>query len=75
MWPGDRRIEIKKSVARWLASGFRYFKITRYDGDFYIIRHEIEFWKCELTFYRSMTSSVADIEKRKCSANKSKHGI
>ncbi|MBW1698000.1 MAG: hypothetical protein JRH18_03645 [Deltaproteobacteria bacterium] len=51
-WLGPRKIEIKEILDRWLAPDHRYFKILGDDAGLYIIRHDIESWNWELTFFR-----------------------
>ncbi len=47
------KIEVKKIIDRWLAPDHRYFKILGEDHAIYIIRHDQETWKWELTYYRA----------------------
>jgi len=70
---GERRIEIREIVDRWLAPEYRYFKIVGDDGDLYIIRHDVESWKWELTFYRAVTSLITNAEKAKYPVNEPEH--
>ena len=53
-WLGERKIRALEVVDRWLAPACRYFKIIGDDGDLYIIRHDIETWQWELTFYKHL---------------------
>jgi hypothetical protein len=48
----SRKIEIKKILDRWLDPDHRYFKIRGDDESIYIIRHDMNTWIWELTFYR-----------------------
>jgi hypothetical protein len=48
----SRKIEIKKILDRWLDPDHRYFKIRGDDEAIYIIRHDMNSWIWELTFYR-----------------------
>jgi hypothetical protein len=48
----SRKIEIRDILDRWVAPDHRYFKILGDDGAVYIIRHDIESWKWELTFFK-----------------------
>jgi len=50
---GDKKIEIKEISDRWLAPDHRYFKIIGDDANLYILRHDIETWTWELTFYKN----------------------
>ena len=47
------KIEVKKIIDRWLAPDHRYFKILGDDHAIYIIRHDQQTWKWELTYYRA----------------------
>ena len=49
---GDNRIEVKQILDRWLAPDHRYFKFIGDDGAMYIIRHDQQTLKWELTFYK-----------------------
>ncbi len=51
-WLASRKIEIRDILDRWLAPDHRYFKILGDDGAVYIIRHDIESWKWEITFFK-----------------------
>lgn len=51
-WLGQRKVDVLEIVDRWLAPEYRYFKIVGNDGDLYIIRHDVETWQWELTFYK-----------------------
>ena len=48
----SRKIEIKMILDRWLDPDHRYFKIRGDDEAIYIIRHDMNSWIWELTFYR-----------------------
>jgi hypothetical protein len=50
---GDNKIEVKEIVDRWLAPDHRYFKFIGDDNAIYIIRHDHQAFKWELTFYSS----------------------
>jgi hypothetical protein len=52
IWFKSRKIEIKKVLDRWLDPNHRYFKLLGDDGDTYIIRHDMNTWVWELTFYQ-----------------------
>lgn len=52
IWMGHRKIDIKDILDRWLAPDHRYFKVYGDDASIYIIRHDIESWKWELTYFQ-----------------------
>jgi len=52
IWLKSRQIEIKQVIDRWLDPDFRYFKLLGDDEGIYIIRHDMNTWDWELTFYR-----------------------
>jgi hypothetical protein len=45
---GDKKIEVKKILDRWLAPDHRYFKFIGDDGATYIIRHDHQALRWEL---------------------------
>jgi hypothetical protein len=47
------KIKVKMIIDRWLSPDHRYFKILGDDRALYIIRHDQETWKWELTYYRA----------------------
>jgi hypothetical protein len=49
---GTNTVAVKKILDRWLAPDHRYFKILGDDNAVYILRHDIESWDWDLTFYR-----------------------
>ena len=51
-WMGERRIEVLEVLDRWLSPEHRYFKIAGDDTAMYILRHDIEAYQWELTFFR-----------------------
>jgi hypothetical protein len=53
VWIGSNRIEVKAILDQWLAPDHRYFKFLGDDGAIYIIRHDHQALKWELTFYTS----------------------
>jgi hypothetical protein len=57
---GNRKIEVKKIIDRWLAPDHRYFKILGADNAIYIIRHDPQAWSWELTFYRASKKPETD---------------
>lgn len=48
---GERRVEVKEVIDRWLAPDHRYFKLLGDDGGRYILRHDPHRLCWELTFY------------------------
>jgi hypothetical protein len=48
---GDRRIEVAEVLDRWLAPDHRYFKVRGDDGGLYIMRHDVEKDRWELTLF------------------------
>ena len=47
----QRTVEVEKVLDRWLSPDHRYFKLVGSDGAVYIIRHDVETCRWELTFY------------------------
>lgn len=37
---GERRLEVRSIIDRWLAPDHRYFKVAASDGDTYVLRHD-----------------------------------
>lgn len=52
LWMGSRQIEVREILDRWIAPDHRYYKLVGDDNSVYIIRHDSEAWRWELTFYR-----------------------
>ena len=50
---GERRVEVKELLDRWLSPDHRYFKFTGDDDAQYIIRHDCQEGAWELTLYRT----------------------
>ena len=48
-----RRVEVAEVLDAWLAPDHRYFKIRGDDGACYIVRHDVEHARWELTMYDS----------------------
>lgn len=48
---GERRIEVKAILDRWLAPDHRYFKVQGDDGNTYILRHDEASGEWEMTMY------------------------
>jgi hypothetical protein len=46
-----RTVEVAEVLDRWLAPDHRYFKVRDADGDVYILRHDAERDRWELTMY------------------------
>lgn len=51
---GDRRIEVKAILDRWLAPDHRYFKLQGDDGGIYILRHDEAADEWEMTMYSAI---------------------
>jgi hypothetical protein len=47
----DRRVEVAEVLDRWLDPGHRYFKVRGDDGDTYILRHDTDSLRWELTLF------------------------
>lgn len=54
IWFQSRKIEVEKVLDRWLDPEHRYFKLLGDDGAIYIIRHDMNTWAWELTFYQEV---------------------
>lgn len=50
---GTRRVEVVEVFDRWLAPDHRYFKLLGDDGATYILRHDLETLRWELTLFVS----------------------
>jgi hypothetical protein len=48
---GNRAIEVKEVLDRWLAPDHRYFKVLADDGGTYILRHDTETNRWALTLF------------------------
>lgn len=48
---GERKIEVEEVIGRWLDPDHRYFKVRGDDGAVYIIRHDTDADKWELTMF------------------------
>jgi hypothetical protein len=48
-----RAVAVEEILDRWLSPDHRYFKILGDDHAVYIVRHDAEQWRWELTFYRA----------------------
>ena len=51
---GERRIAVERVMDRWLAPDHRYFKVLGDDAGIYILRHNIESWQWEMTFFKQL---------------------
>lgn len=51
-WIGERQLEIKEVLDRWLAPEHRYFKVMAEDNSVYILRHDSQCYTWELSFYK-----------------------
>ena len=58
---GERKIEVKEILDRWLSPDHRYFKILGDDGAEYILRHDAIAGDWELTLF-SQTDVITKIE-------------
>ena len=47
----ERPIEVVAVLDRWLAPDHRYFKVRGDDGGLYVIRHDVETDRWELTMF------------------------
>lgn len=50
---GTRTVEVADILDRWLAPDHRYFKVKSEDGSTYIIRHDTQADRWELTMFDS----------------------
>ena len=50
---GERRIEVREIIDRWLDPQHRYFKLRGDDGGTYLVRHDVAADMWELTLYDS----------------------
>jgi hypothetical protein len=48
---GERLVEVREVLDRWLAPDHRYFKVLGGDGDVYILRHDPREDRWELTMF------------------------
>ncbi len=51
---GQRTVEVKAVLDRWLSPNHRYFKVIGDDKGLYIIRHDIIFHIWQLTFFKQV---------------------
>lgn len=52
---GERRVEVVDVVDRWLAPDHRYFKLRGDDGGVYILRHDVESGRWDMTMFERAT--------------------
>lgn len=50
---GDRAVEVAEVIDRWLAPDHRYFKVRCPVGDVYILRHDSQADRWELSFFEN----------------------
>lgn len=55
---GEKPIEIETIIDRWLDPEYRYFKVRSANNDVYILRHDEQSNRWELTMFQS--SRLAD---------------
>lgn len=48
---GNRQVEVRQVLDRWLAPDHRYFKVQGDDDGVYILRHEVAGQRWELTMF------------------------
>lgn len=48
---GDRVVEVSEIIDRWIAPDHRYFKCRGSDGSVYILRHDVDQARWELTMF------------------------
>lgn len=53
---GERCIEVKEVVDRWLDPSYRYFKLKGDDNGIYILRHSTKEGVWEMTLFNSGTT-------------------
>jgi hypothetical protein len=51
-WLGQRCVEVGQVVDCWLAPDHRYFKVMGDDGGLYILRHDPQRERWEITYFR-----------------------
>ena len=52
---GERRLDVREILDRWVAPDHRYFKVAASDGDTYILRHDDATGEWTLGAYRRGT--------------------
>jgi hypothetical protein len=53
---GSTTIEIEEILDRWIGPNHRYFKVRGEDQATYIIRHDVDSYRWELTFFKNPRS-------------------
>ena len=51
---GDRRIDVAEVIDAWLAPDHRYFKLKGADGATYLVRHDEQSGRWQLTSFRAL---------------------
>lgn len=49
---GDRTLEVVEVLDRWHGAGHRYYRVRADDLDLYVLRHDLEEDRWELSAYR-----------------------
>lgn len=39
-WLGERRLEVRELLDRWIGPDYRYFRVKADDGDLYVLRRD-----------------------------------
>lgn len=52
LWFGRRGVDVVEVLDRWLAPDHRYFKLLTEDRSIVIVRHDMENWEWELSFFQ-----------------------
>ena len=39
-WLGERRLEVREILDRWIGPDYRYFRVKADDGDLYVLRRD-----------------------------------
>lgn len=53
---GSNNIEVIEILDRWLAPDHRYFKILGTDYSIYILRHDVQEWTWDLTYFSKLST-------------------
>ncbi len=51
-WLGERHLDVREIVDRWLGPDYRYFRVSASDGDTYILRHDGHAGEWDLAAFR-----------------------
>ena len=65
IWMGKRKIQVTEVLDRWLSPDHRYFKIRGDDDSIYILRHDPDLWRWELTFFQKDNRPPATFTQNK----------